>query len=122
MISIICILLFLSLILFLYKEREGLENCKDPPIRGSTAGEIKNSNQITTLQNQINSLDSSLRQQVATNTGTLNNLSANLKDLGGLRQTVAGLTVTINTTNNAIQQLKQQMSKVQQDMENQTNN
>ena len=120
MISIICILLFLSLILFLYREREGLENCNDPPIRGSTAGEIKNSNQISSLQNQVNSLDSSLRQQVATNTGTLNNLTADLKDLGGLRQTVAGLSVIINLTNNAIQQLKQQMSKVQQNMQTQT--
>ena len=120
MICILFILILLSMILFCYREREGLDNCKDPPIRGSTAGEIKNSNQISTLQNQINNLDGALRQQVATNTGTINNLTSNLKDLGDLRQIVAGLAVTVKNTNTAIQQLKQQMSKVQQDMQNQT--
>jgi hypothetical protein len=111
MISVLVLLLLLSLILFLYNQREGLDNCDTPPIKGSTAGEIVNKNQITNLQKQINDLDSHLRQQVATNTGQINNINSNIKGLGNLRQVVSGLSQTIKITLNAIQNLGQQFQQ-----------
>ena len=120
MISILFLLLLLSLILFLYNEREGLENCDTPPIKGSTAGEITNRNQISNLQKQMNDLDSHLRQQVATNTAQINNINTNIKGLGNLRQVVAGLSQTIQITLDAIQNLGQQFQQQSSNVANQS--
>lgn len=111
MICILLLLLSLSLILFLYNKREGLDNCNSPPIKGSTAGEITNSSEITSLKKQINNLDTSLREQVATNTGKINNITSNIKGLGDLRQIVVGLSDTIKKTEKGIQNIKQQIQK-----------
>lgn len=109
MISILILLLLLSFILFLFNKREGLENCNSPPIKGSTVGEITNSKQISNLQKQINDLDSHLRQQIATNTGQINNINANIKGFGNLRQVVSGLSDTIKKTEGAIKKIQKQL-------------
>jgi len=118
---LILILFLLSLFLFVYNfKKEGLDNCNTSPITGSTVGEITNSTQISTLQNQINTLDSDLRQQVSTNTGQITTISNNIKGLGDLRQTVTGLSDTIKKTELAVQNIGQQLQQQSDNVTNQS--
>lgn len=118
---LILILFLLSLFLFVYTcNKEGLDNCNTAPIAGSTAGEITNSTQISNLQNQINTLDSDLRQQVSTNTGQITTISNNIKELGDLRQTVTSLSDTIQKTQLAVQNIGQQLQQQSDNVTNQS--
>jgi len=123
MFSIIILLIALSTILFFcstfFKKRESLDNCDTPPIKGSTSTDITNSNQISTLQQQISDLDSHLRQQVNTNTAQINNINTNIKGLNELRQIVANLSSSIKTTEVGIQQLGQQLQSQANSVANQ---
>jgi len=109
----ICIILILLFILFLFlhflKNIEGLDNCDSPPIKGSTSTDITNTHQIATLQQQVTDLDSNLRQQVFINTAQINNINSNIQGLSDLRQTVADLSSSIQTTEQGITQLGQQL-------------
>jgi hypothetical protein len=105
MFRIILLLLLLSLLLYSFTKKEGLDNCDSPPIKGSTSTDITNSHQISKLQTQINSLDSDLRKQVAANTANINNLNKNVENMGNLRQILANLTLSIKKSESAIQQL-----------------
>lgn len=120
MICIIFILILLSSTLFLFSKREGLDNCDSKPIQGSTEGEITNSNEISNLQNQVNNLDSDLRQNVATNTAKIDNINNNIKGLGDLRQIVSGLNVKINQTQETINNLKKKFQEQSSKIANQS--
>ena len=120
MICIIFILILLSSTLFLFSKREGLDNCDSKPIEGSTEGEITNSNEISNLQNQVNNLDSELRQKVATNTAKIDNINSNIKGLGDLRQIVSGLNVKINQTQETINNLKKKFQEQSSKIANQS--
>jgi hypothetical protein len=120
----ICIILILLLILLLIlrflKNIECLDNCDTPPIKGSTTTDITNTHQIATLQQQVTDLDSHLRQQVFTNTAQINNINNNIQGLNDLRQIVADLSSSIQTTEKGITQLGQQLQTQSNSVSNQT--
>ena len=63
MILILFILLLLSLTLFLYKEREGLDNC--PPIEGTTSSGLTNTANLASIKKKIDNVNV-LKQQIMT--------------------------------------------------------
>jgi len=90
MISILCLLLLLSLILFIYKkDREGLDNC--PPLEGPTTTGIHNEATLSSIKTNVDNINNSIATQVASNTSKLETLNNNLKGVLDLKQQVMDL-------------------------------
>ncbi len=90
MISILCLLLLLSLILFIYKNnREGLENC--PPLEGPTTTGMHNKATLSSIKTNVDNINNNLAIQVTNNTSKLATLNNNLKSILDLKQKVSDL-------------------------------
>ena len=98
MILILFILLLLSLTLFLYKQREGLDNC--PPIEGTTSSGLTNTANLASIKKKIDNV-SGLKQQIDKNTSDIKNKSEEMKSVLDLKQKVDDLSKeTIKMQNN----------------------
>ena len=90
MISILCLLLLLSLILFIYKKNiEGLDNC--PPLEGPTTTGMHNKATLSSIKTNIDNINNNLATQVTNNTSKLETLNNNLKNILDLKQKVNDL-------------------------------
>lgn len=88
MILILFILLLLSLTLFLYKQREGLDNC--PPIEGTTSSGLTNIANLASIKKKIDNVNV-LKQQIDKNTSDIKNKSEEMKSVLDLKQKVDDL-------------------------------
>ena len=88
MIIILFILFLLSLTLFLYKEREGLDNC--PPIEGTTSSGLTNTANLASIKKKIDNVNI-LKQQIDKNTSDIKTKSEEMKEVLDLKQKVADL-------------------------------
>jgi hypothetical protein len=90
MISILCLLLLLSLILFIYKkDKEGLDNC--PPLEGPTTTGMHNEATLSSIKTNVDNINNNLSIQVTNNTSKLETLNNNLKGILDLKQKVSDL-------------------------------
>jgi t-SNARE complex subunit (syntaxin) len=106
MISILLLLLLLSLTLFLYNQREGLDNC--PPIDGTTTAGLNNSANLSSIEKHIDNINQ-LKEQIDKNTSTLDTINIQLKDSLDIKKKVNDLTKQTTNLQNAMKNLGNNM-------------
>ena len=102
MICIILLLLLLSLILFLNKNREGLDNC--PEIKNSTTTGIINSANISSLKQNIKNIND-LEIKITKNNLDISNINKQLIDILDIKQKVKDLSKSTSNLQESLKKL-----------------